>query len=420
MTEERAKGAEPSRDATVLLPPAGGRGAGPASPEEGGAEDGRGRRGRRSRGGVLFSSVLPGLPQLLAGRIAGGGYVLALWLGCVWILLARTDRLLAAPGEGWEVRLAAAVLVLLMAGLWTWSYRDVQREQAREAAGGASPDGQWARAFRVFRRNRMALAGLMTIGVLYLVALLAPLLAPFDPTVQGNLLTHRLTGPSPEHLLGTDQFARDILSRILYGARVSLGIAFVAVGIAVSIGTLLGAVAGFVGGRVDGLIMRFVDMVISFPRLVLLITIIALFRPSLLVIVVVLGLTQWPQVARIVRGEVLSLRERAFIEAGRALGFSRRRILGRHVIPNVLAPVIVAATLGIGDTIILEAILSFLGLGVQPPTPSWGIMVADGRTNLLGAWWIATFSGMAIVLTVLSFNLVGDGLRDAMDPRQGP
>jgi peptide/nickel transport system permease protein len=158
-------------------------------------------------------------------------------------------------------------------------------------------------------------------------------------------------------------------------------------------------------------------MVISFPRLILLITIIAVFEPSIFLIVAVLGLTQWPGTSRIVRGEVLSLREREFVQAGRALGFSRPRLIFRHLIPNTLAPVIVAATLGIGDTIVLEAGLSFLGMGVQPPIPSWGTMVADGRNDLLGAWWIATFPGLAIVLTVLSFNLAGDGLRDALDPR---
>jgi len=253
--------------------------------------------------------------------------------------------------------------------------------------------------------------------VLYLVALLAPLIAPYDPIAQQDIVRTGFLPPSLEHPLGTDRFGRDVLSRIIYGARVSLSIAFVAVAIAITIGTILGAVAGYLGGRVDAAIMRFTDMVLAFPRLVLLIMIIALFSPSIFLIITVLGLTQWPSTARIVRGEVLSLREREFVMAARALGFGRWRIILRHLVPNVLAPVIVAATLGIGNTIVLEAGLSFLGLGVAPPTPTWGNMVADGRETLLSAWWVATFPGLTIVVTVLAFNLLGDGLRDALDPR---
>jgi ABC-type dipeptide/oligopeptide/nickel transport system permease subunit len=261
------------------------------------------------------------------------------------------------------------------------------------------------------------MVGLATVVALYAVALLAPLVAPYDPVVHGDLATAAYLPPGTAHWLGTDQFGRDVLSRIIFGARISLAIGLFATGLAVVLGSLLGAIAGYVGGTADALIMRFTDMVMAFPRLVLLILIIALFEPSLAVIILVLGLTQWPGTARLVRGEVLSLREREFVQAARALGFGRARIIIRHLLPNVLAPVIVAATLGIGNTIVLEAGLSFLGLGVQPPTPSWGTLVADGRQSLLGAWWIATFPGLAIVVTVLAFNLVGDGLRDALDPR---
>jgi peptide/nickel transport system permease protein len=270
---------------------------------------------------------------------------------------------------------------------------------------------------RHFRRSKFALGGVFLIFLLYLVALLAPLIAPYDPIAQENVVQTSFLSPSPLHWLGTDRFGRDILSRILYGARISLAIGFVATAISITIGTLLGAVAGYFGGKVDSLIMRFTDLVLAFPRLILLILIVALFSPSITVIIVVLGLTQWPNTTRIVRGDVLSLREREFIQAARALGLSGRRIIMRHLIPNVLAPVIVTATLGIGNTIVLEAGLSFLGLGVQSPTPSWGNMVADGKETLIGAWWIATFPGLVIVLTVLAFNLVGDGLRDALDPR---
>jgi peptide/nickel transport system permease protein len=360
-----------------------------------------------------LSAVLPGLPQLLAGRWGAGGTALLVWLGLLVVLATRFGRVIAGVGGAWDERLAVGTLVVGLAATWAWSWRDVGRSGGPKRVGVS----QWDLAVRAFSKNRTAVAGLMAIVALYLVALLTPLLAPLDPTFQGDLLTERYVGLSGLHPFGTDQFARDVLSRLLYGARISLLIGFVSVGISVTIGTLVGAIAGFLGGIVDGVLMRVVDMVISFPQLVLLITIIAFFEPSIFLIVAVLGLTLWPNTARIVRGEVLSLREREFVQAAIALGYSKRRIILRHLIPNALAPVIVAATLGIGQTIVLEAGLSFLGLGVQPPTPSWGTMVADGRNVLLNAWWLSTFPGLAIVFTVLSFNLVGDGLRDAMDPR---
>ncbi len=369
----------------------------------------------RIRGGAGLAVVLPGSPQLLAGRVASGGYALLLWIALLALLVHRWERVSVAAGGPFDHRIALGTLVATLAAAWGWSVRDALKGPAPLPPSRS----QWGLASRAFRRNRTALAALVVIVSLYLVALLTPFLAPFDPIAHGEQMAQmRLRSPGGPHLLGTDQFGRDVFSRILYGSRISLSIGFIAVAISVTIGTLIGAVAGFVGGAVDAVVMRFVDMVISFPRLILLITIIALFEPSIFLIVVVLGLTQWPQVTRIVRGEVLSLREREFIQAGRALGFSRARIILRHVVPNVLAPVIVAATLGIGDTIVLEAGLSFLGMGVQAPTASWGSIVADGRNNLLGAWWMSTFSGLAIVLTVVAFNLAGDGLRDALDPRQ--
>ena len=366
-----------------------------------------------SRGGRPLSALLPGLPQLLAGRWGAGTAALLLWVGLLSIVLLAFDRVAAAVGGAWDERLALGTVVAGLLAAWGWSWRDVSTAHESKRVGVS----QWDLAVRAFSKNRTAVAGLIVILALYVVALVTPLIAPYQPALQGNLVTERLVGMSAEHRLGTDQFARDVLSRLLYGARISLLIGFVAVGISVTIGTLLGAIAGFLGGFVDGLIMRFVDIVISFPRLVLLITIIALFEPSIFLITAVLGLTLWPGTARIVRGEVLSLREREFVQAATALGFSKKRIILRHLIPNALGPVIVAATLGIGNTIVLEAGLSFLGLGVQPPTPSWGTMVADGRNVLLNAWWLSTFPGFAIVFTVLSFNLVGDGLRDALDPR---
>ena len=368
---------------------------------------------RRTRGGRALSVVLPGAPQLLAGRVGTGLAALVVWVGLLAVLVLRWERVVAAPGGSLDDRVALATLVVGLVTAWIWSLRDVAKGEHLRWVGVS----QWVLAGRAFSRNRLAVLGAVAILTLYLVALLTPLLAPHAAAALGDLLVERLIPPGSGHPLGTDHFARDVLSRVLYGARVSLSIGFVAVGISVTVGTLLGAVSGFFGGWVDTVIMRLVDMVISFPQLVLLITIIALFEPSIFLIIAVLGLTQWPGTARLVRGEVLSLREREFVQAAHALGFGRARIILFHLVPNVLAPVIVAATLGIGNTIVLEAGLSFLGLGVQPPTPSWGTMVADGRNVMLQAWWLSTFPGLAIVVTVLCFNLVGDGLRDALDPR---
>lgn len=370
--------------------------------------------GVNSRRAALLSAVLPGLPQLLGGRWGVGVTSLLVWVGFLAVVATRWGRFAAAWGGPLDHVIAAITVVLGLGGAWIWSMRDVGRS---DRCGGDGV-GQWQLAVAAFRKNRIAVAGLITITSFYLIALITPLISPYDPSVLGSLTTQRLLPPGGQFPLGTDRVARDVLSRILYGARVSLSIGFVAVGISVTIGTLLGAVSGFLGGKVDAVLMRFVDMVISFPRLVLLITIVALFdQRSIFLIIAVLGFTQWPGTSRLVRGEVLSLREREFILAARALGFTNLRIILRHITPNVMAPVIVAATLGIGNVIVLEAGLSFLGLGVQSPTPSWGSMVADGRHVMMTGWWLSTFPGLAIVLTVVAFNLVGDGMRDALDPR---
>ena len=366
------------------------------------------------RGGPALSAILPGLPQILAGRWSEGVLAVIVWVFLWWTATLHPSRLLAAPAGSLDDWVALATLTGGLLAVWGWSMRDVLTGPGERAA-----KTQWSLALRTFKRNRTAVAGLIAMVVLYLTALLTPLLAPMDPIAQGDLVTLRYAPPSPEHLLGTDGFARDVLSRMLYGARISLSIGFVAVGISVTIGTLVGSVAGFLGGWVDTVIMRVVDIVISIPRIILLIAIIAALQEpaSIFLIIAVLGFTQWPYTSRIVRSEVLSLREREYVQAAKALGYSRWRIIRRHLIPNALAPVIVAATLGIGNTIVMESGLSFLGLGIQPPTPSWGSMAANGRQVLLTAWWLSTFPGLAIVLVVLSFNLVGDGLRDALDPR---
>lgn len=363
----------------------------------------------------LLTALAPGVGHVALGAWARGLALLLAWglfLAVAWLawgdVLAIFD---AGSLDDWVALATLAGAAVIVYGL---ALRDLRTRHRPRAAGG---DSQWRIAARHFRKNRLALAGLALLVALYFVALLAPFLAPYDPIAQVDIVRTRYLAPSWEHWFGTDQFGRDVLSRVLYGARISLAIGFVATAIAITLGTLLGAVAGYLGARVDTLIMRFTDLVLAFPRLVLLILVVALFEPSLTLMIVVLGLTQWPGTTRIVRGEVLSLREREFIQAARALGMGKSRIVLRHLVPNVLAPVIVAATLGIGNTIVLEAGLSFLGLGVQPPTPSWGSIVAEGKQNLIGGWWVTAFPGLAIVVTVLAFNLVGDGLRDALDPR---
>jgi peptide/nickel transport system permease protein len=353
-----------------------------------------------------------------AGRAWSALVSLALAWGMVLALFFLSREKLFAMGRGGRIPIdmyvAAVALVALTAANAWWTARVLRRPAG---AGRARGDSQWSIAGRHFRKNRLAMAGMIVMILLYVVTLVTPLIAPYDPAAQGDIVTMRNLAPSWDHLMGTDKFGRDIFSRVLYGSRISLVIGFIAVGISVTLGTLMGAFAGYFGGWVDTVLMRFTDMMLSFPRLVLLIVVIALFSPSIWLVVAVLGLTGWMGTARLVRGEVLSLREREFIQAARALGMGDWRIIFRHVIPNTLAPVIVSATLGIGQTILTEASLSFLGLGVQPPTPSWGNMVADGRDALQDAWWIATAPGIAIVITVIAFNLLGDGLRDALDPR---
>ena len=223
--------------------------------------------------------------------------------------------------------------------------------------------------------------------------------------------------PSPSHPLGTDMLGRDVLSRLIFGARISLKVGFVAVGIATIIGTILGAIAGYYGGAVDAIIMRFVDIMLCFPSFFLILAVIAFLEPSIWNIMVVIGLTSWMGVTRLVRAEFLSLKERDFVLAARALGASDMRIIFKHIMPNAMAPVLVSATLGIPGAILTEAALSFLGIGVQLPTPSWGNMLTAGKDNLEIAWWLSLFPGIAILLTVLAYNLLGEGIQDALNIR---
>jgi len=266
-----------------------------------------------------------------------------------------------------------------------------------------------------FKRNKLALTGLSIISVLTLIAIFAPYLTQYSP-IEQNLL-ERLQPPSAKHFFGTDDLGRDVFSRIVYGTRVSISVGLVAVSIIVLIGTAVGLISGYFGKKIDLVLMRFVDIMLCFPTFFLILMVIAFLEPNIYNVMIVIGLTSWSGLARLVRGECLAVREREYIQAAQVLGLARRRILFVHILPNVIAPIIVSATLGVGSAILIESGLSFLGLGVQPPIPSWGNILTSGKDYIYLAWWLSLFPGMAILVTVLSYNLLGEGLRDVFDPR---
>jgi peptide/nickel transport system permease protein len=273
----------------------------------------------------------------------------------------------------------------------------------------------WRDAFHRLTRNKAAIAGAVVFILIVITALTASLIAPYDPNKLNPV--DSLVPPSAHHLMGTDQFGRDILSRVIYGARVSVAMGFVAVTISVTVGSLLGLIAGYYLGITDTVITRFVDVMLAFPGILLALVIIAILGPNLISAMIAVGISGMPSFIRVVRGSVISLREREYVDAARVTGAANARVIFRHILPNVLAPVIVLATLGIPSAIIAGAALSFLGLGIRPPTADWGAMLNQGRSFVSTAWWLSTFPGLAIVVMVLAINLFGDGLRDALDPR---
>jgi peptide/nickel transport system permease protein len=266
-----------------------------------------------------------------------------------------------------------------------------------------------------FRKNKLALLGAVIVLFLFVVAVSAPWIAPYDP---GQIQIKRvLEEPSAKHPFGTDPLGRDVFSRMIWGSRISLMVGFVAVGIATAIGIFLGALAGYYGRWTDNLIMRFVDIMLCFPTFFLILAVIAFLEPSIWNIMIVIGVTSWMGVAPLVRAEFLSQKERDYAVAERALGAKDFRIIFRHILPNAMAPVLVSATLGVAGAILTESALSFLGIGVQPPTPSWGNILTAGKDNIDIAWWLSFYPGTAILITVLGYNLLGEGIRDSIDPR---
>jgi peptide/nickel transport system permease protein len=269
--------------------------------------------------------------------------------------------------------------------------------------------------WKKFRKNKMAVAGSMLVLGLFFTAIFAPWLAPYEPTEIH--LDRILAPPSPAHLFGTDQLGRDILSRMIWGSRISLMVGFVSTGIAILIGTVLGAVAGYYGRWIDPVVMRSVDIMLCFPTLFLILAVIAFLEPSIWNIMMIIGLTGWMGVTRLVRADFITLKERDFVLAAKAIGASDLRVIFVHILPNAMASLLVAATFGIAGAILTESALSFLGIGVQPPMASWGNILTDGKDNIDIAWWLSLFPGLAILFTVLGYNLLGEGIRDTFDPR---
>jgi peptide/nickel transport system permease protein len=370
-----------------------------------------------TRAGLL----LPGLGHLLVGELTHGFGLLALDALLVGSVVSGAPRLSAVlfPSAGGQLSLHAVLALLgwvaLAGSVWATAYRrafpramsDEERNSNRQIF------------LRTITKHRTGMLGFYGVAFMISLTLLTPLIAPFDPVLV-DVGPKNLT-PDATYWMGTDAFGRDVFSRLLFGGRISLSIGFVAVIIAGTVGTTVGALAAFAGGAIDRGLMFITDGILALPRLVLLLTIVGLFRVpgvwGIFLIVAVLGATGWMGVARIVRSQVLSLKEQEFIQAARALGLPPIRILFGHLVPNAFAPVIVYASLAIGTTMLSEAGLSFLGLGVPPPTSTWGVMVADGKDVLRNAPHVAIFPGLAIMISVLSFNLLGDGLRDALDPK---
>ena len=356
----------------------------------------------------ISNKLLRYLPGGTACSRRGFSLLFAVFFYLYALALAIRGGILAAMWDGrmWSGR--GELVFIVVAGVMLY-------------AGSVLPNlvgsrsGRSTGYFRRFHANPAAKIGLVILLALVCMAILAPLLTVSDPVAQDSPAKTRYQAPSAAHPLGTDKFGRDIYSRLLYGARVSLSIGVLSVIIAVVLGLAIGLVAGYTGGWVDGVLMRFVDGFLSFPRLLFVLTLLALFSNSYVLLILMISATGWMGIARLVRGETIRLKKQEFVQAAVATGLGRIRVVTRHVLPNSIGPVIVAATLNVGAVILLESYLSFLGLGVQPPWPSWGAMVYDGREMLMDAWWVSACPAAVIVVAVVACNMIGDGLSDALD-----
>lgn len=375
------------------------------------------RKENNKRHILLLVSAVPGLGHLILGLSRRGLHLLVFTIGITAVLICRwkifIDSLLSSNIGN---RIASIFIIVSIIGCILFSILNVSSilKKDDDKKRGTSP---MKLAYKRFLANKLAMTATYVIIILYIMAILAPILAPYDPVLIDNVMQTRFIPPCFAHPFGTDEFGRDLLSRALYGSRISLSIGLLAVLIAVSFGTIYGAVAGFFKGTIDNLLMRLVDVIIAFPIFFLMLMLVAIFEVNILVLVLIMGFTSWMGTARFIRGEILSLREKEFIEGAKAIGLPNHRIIFRYLIPNAMSPVLVSAALMVGGMIGAEAGLSFLGIGIQPPTPTWGNMISSGQDVLLMAWWVSFFPGLLLTITILSFNLIADGLRDALDPK---
>lgn len=366
---------------------------------------------------VLLLALIPGANHLRNHRLKRGITLLALASLLGLILFFKHAKIMECLNSK-AISSWSAALIYVLICVVTWIYSIVYAIKNRTKI-----DTELRRnsalhyALKRFSANSLATLSAYLIIIMFIVAFLAPILAPYDPHLIKDVVNTRYQAPSFTHLFGTDSLGRDLFSRALFGARISLSIGILSVLISMSLGTVYGAVAGYFGGVIDNVLMRFVDVIMAFPIFFLMLLLVGVFDASILMLILILGFTSWAGTARYIRGEILSLREREFIESSRAIGLPSHLIIWRHLIPNALSPVLVSATLMVGGMITAEAGLSFLGIGIRPPTPSWGNMISEGQEAVFTGWWIAFFPGLLLTITILSFNLLADGLRDALDTK---
>jgi peptide/nickel transport system permease protein len=365
----------------------------------------------------LLLAVLPGVNHLRDGRTSSGIKLLILSCSLLILSILKWKKISSCLNSNTLSSTSSAFIFILLC-IFLWSYSWVFALKSRnELHKNLKRKSAFQYALKRFAANKLANTSAYLLLLLFIIAFLAPILAPYDPHIIKDVVTTRYQAPNLNHLFGTDALGRDLFSRALFGARISLSIGVLSVMISMSLGTIYGAIAGFFGGFIDNVLMRFVDIIMAFPIFFLMLLLVGVFDAGITMLILILGLTSWPGTARYIRGEILSLKERGYIESSKAIGLPSHLIIWRHLIPNALSPVLVSTALMIGGMITAEAGLSFLGIGIRPPIPSWGNMISAGQDAVFTGWWIAFFPGLLLTITILCLNLLADGLRDALDTK---